>query len=632
MINRRALWALLLLSASAFTRGAQAQQEAESKDVPDPSASGEIGVAAQAEGSATLGGPEGAAEASVPAAAPVEPVPEPEPPPPPPTSADPAAPPPPPTFAVKGFLRMQAGVFVPLISEGFSAFDNEAYVFSGSGERLMRTAMKCDPVETPNMPCYALEHGQESGSLSMGRGVLQLDGTWTPSDSVSVRGVLRGVRSMELPGDEWAQIPVLSEEREERRQLAKEWVLDNYYNELDVRQLYVDAKASDALSFRIGRQLWRETGQYRLLDVVNPANETWHFGPLESWEDTRTPLWMLSTLIKFPSINHSLELLWVPLIDRPRDTVTAPLSVVGAWGIPFSNTPSPFIVGRKVFDYPGRTPGDMRGGLHWKGNLGEAARYSLLYYYTHQMSPPIPVSLNERLLDPATMLYDSQFLEKLTLEFPRQHLVGASFEYAFEAPVGVPTKPFGTPGGLVAKLELLAELNHTYPVRTDSDSISGGRRADPMQPGHWFFEPEEKVVTSYAISLTRPTMITALNADMPFLLVAQFVHTMVPGLDEVKDAQLTEIPGYNEYEIMKHQLKAAVAIATIYMKGFLVPKLVGGLVFPDSGFYSLDLGINLSPKLGFHLTATDFFGTNGYERLGLFRDRDEVNLSATLQF
>jgi hypothetical protein len=627
---RTALVALLLSATPAFTRVALAQEAAEPKPAQAPA---DPAAAPDADPGAALDAPVISAEAAAaaaPAPATADHAPAPEPPPE-PASAEPA-PAAAPVFAVKGFFRLQAGVFVPLISDGFSARKNEAYVFSGSGARLTRTSQTCDPVQTPNMPCYALDHGKEAGDLSMGRGTLQLDGTWTPSDSFALRTVVRGVRAMELPADEWAQIPTLSDDPTERRQLAREWVHQNYYNELDLRQLYFDARVSEALSFRVGRQLWRDTGQYRLLDVVNPANETWHFGPLESYEDTRTPLWMLTSQMKLASIDHSLELIWVPLVDRPRDTVTAPLSVVGAWGLPYSNTPSPFVVGNKVFDYPGRSPADMRAGLHWKGDVSEHARYSLLYYYTHQIGLPIPSYFDERLLDATLGLYDSNYLERLILKFPRQHLAGASFEYAFEAPVAVPTKPFGVPGGLVAKLEALIEANKTYPVRTDSDTISGGRRPDPMRPGRWYFEPEEKLVTSYALSLSRPTMIPALNAEMPFLFVGQFIHNIVPGLDEREDAQLTEIPGFNEYEILQHQMKLALAVATIYMRGFLVPKVVGGFVFPDSGFYSLDLGVNLSPRFGMHLTATDFFGADAYQRLGLFRDRDEVNLSMTVQF
>ena len=82
---------------------------------------------------------------------------------------------------------------------------------------------------------------------------------------------------------------------------------------------------------------WGEIGQYRLLDVVNPSNDTWHFGPLESFEDTRIPLWIVKGLVEFPSIDHSLEIVWLPGIDRPQDMVTVPLSFVGAWGPPRSN-------------------------------------------------------------------------------------------------------------------------------------------------------------------------------------------------------------------------------------------------------------------------------------------------------
>lgn len=544
------------------------------------------------------------------------------------------------SVVVKGYMKLQSGFFVPLISDGFKARKTQAYQYSGAGMSLTNTGQTCDPVEIPLHPCYPIDHGQEAGSLSMGRGTLQLELDWTPTAAVTLHTTSRGVRAVELPADEWAQIPELSEIPAERRELAKDWVLENYYNEFEIfHKLYVDARISDWFSFRIGRQFWSGTGKYQLLDVVNPKNDTWHFGPLESFEETRTPLWMLSTLFEISSIKHSLELFWVPLIvvplvDYPRDTVTAPLSLVGAWGIPYTSTPSRFMVAEKVFEYPGERFEDMRAGAHWKGNLGSQMRYSLLYYYTHQLSPPIPVSFDQRIIDFDLRMADNAYLERLILQFPRQHIVGLSYEFAFESPIDVITPPFGTPAGLVAKLEATVEPDRTYAVNSDANSITGGRHQDP-DPNlfyRYYFEPKEQTVVNYGLTLTRPTMIGFLNPGAPFFLMAQFKHTLVPTYDEAKDSILVEIPGYNNYKVETNLMQVAFAVATIYMKGFLVPKVIGALVFPDSAFYSLDLGINFSAKVGIHLVATDFIGSDPYKRLGLFRDRDEFNMSLTCRF
>jgi len=541
-----------------------------------------------------------------------------------------------PALTVKGYLKVQTGLFVPLISDGFDARENQAAEYmrvAGAIRPLNRT---CDPVETPNRPCYALDHGQEAGSLSMGRGTLQLQIDWTLSQAVSLHTTSRGVRATELEADEWAQIVEIADDPADRRDVAKRWVLDNHYNEFDLfRTLYVDARAAEWLSFRIGRQFWSGTGKYQLLDVVNPKEETWHFGPLESFEETRTPLWMVTSQIDMSTINHSLELFWVPLIvvpvvDDERDTVTVPLSLVGAWGIPVTNTPSPFITTKKVFEYPGNRFEDMRAGVHWKGNLGSHLRYSLLYYYTHQQSPPIP-AYYDYIHDDRTQTIDNTELERLILRFPRQHIAGMSWEFAFEGPVDKVTPPFGTPLGLVAKLEATVEPDKTYAVRTDSaDSISGGGYLDPNLYYRNHFLPEELLVVNYGVSLTRPF----LNPTVPVLLVGQFKHTLVPGYDEQdpKHAILVEIPGYDNYRVENSLMQVSFAVVAVTLKGFLVPKVIGALVLPDSGFYSLDLGINFSPSVGIHLVATDFFGENPYERLGLFRDRDEVNISLTGRF
>jgi hypothetical protein len=217
-----------------------------------------------------------------------------------------------PSVSVNGHLKLQTGVFVPLISDAFQPHENEAYVYSGAGSSLRRTDQTCDPVERPNRPCYAVDHGQKPGSLSMGRGTLQLEGDWTPSEAVILHAIVRGVRSVKLEADEWAQPPRLLPDPAERRQYAMDWAHENYYTELEIRELYIDTDAFELLSLRIGRQqvAWGEIGQYRLLDVVNPSNDTWHFGPLESFEDTRIPLWMVKALVDFSSIEHNLELIW----------------------------------------------------------------------------------------------------------------------------------------------------------------------------------------------------------------------------------------------------------------------------------------------------------------------------------
>ena len=65
-----------------------------------------------------------------------------------------------------------------------------------------------------------------------------------------------------------------------------------------LREAYIDAKLKDApVSFRIGRQqvIWGESDQFRLMDIWNPLDVTWHFQQ-ESWDNIRIPLWLAKGL------------------------------------------------------------------------------------------------------------------------------------------------------------------------------------------------------------------------------------------------------------------------------------------------------------------------------------------------
>ncbi len=538
-----------------------------------------------------------------------------------------------PTLRVNGYIQTQTGVFVPLGLDGifnkdraFQDHKNRAYekiTLGGSNDQVQYDS-PCDPAVTPTRACQPVDHGGRAGSASMLRGTLQLEADWTPFEELNIHGVLQGVRALALSQDYWAQPPKYFDV-EDRPQ----WVLDNQYNRFDLREIYLDYYMTDNLSFRIGRQqvTWGETGQYRLLDVINPVDTTWHFGPLESFQDTRIPLWIAKMLIEFPAIEHNLELVWVPGFDRPEDSVTVPLSFVGAWGLPATNTPSPFMILEKKFMYPSQDmPDSMRGGFRWKGNLGKRISYSLVYYYTHQLSPPVPVAydlapvMNPTTGEPFDGIFDNDTMKTLYLDFPRQHITGFTFEYTFDNPIG-----------MVAKLETAIEPDRTFP-RT---STSPNKTVDMNYENYtqrYQFNPVQKPVISYAVVLMRPTMIRWLNPTQNFLFLVQWMHTIIPDISDVEAIDLVNIPGFNDYTIKTHSWKLVGVMRTSYFHGFFTPKVVGAYVHPQSGFVTTAFDFRIKDHWRVQLSLTDFFGKDPYRAVGLLRDRDEVNLRVRFQF
>ena len=511
---------------------------------------------------------------------------------------------------------MQAGVFAPLASSGFQDYRNLAMQEVDPNAQFVldpKLVRPCDPVKTPTKYCFPKDHGGKAGKPSMMRATLQLMADWKATEKISIHAVVRVVGSLKLDVDEYAQPSKLGV-GVDRREYNRDWAWRNYYNEVDLREFYVDVEATRWLSFRIGRQqvTWGDIGSYRLLDVVNPTNSTWHFGPLESFEDTRIPLWILKTFIEIKDWDQSLEVVWVPAIDRDEDLVTTPLTFVGAWGLPLSNTPSPHLIHEKKMMYPGNVIEDQRIGFRWQGSITPAASYSLVYYYTHQLSPPIPLYFD---LDPNSPTND---ITTLYLGFPRQHIAGFTFDYAFENPIG-----------MVAKFEMSIEPDHTYPRKSKGYRFM---KPDDNIPNRYHFEPIEKPTVNYAVQLMRPTMIRWLNPTSNILFVGQFMHTMIPTLTRLERRELTTVPGFNDYELQKHSYTGVFVMATNYLHGLLSPRMTAAYVHPKSGFISGALSVRIGPHWRIRLQVTDFFGHDQYRGVGLFRDRDEINLRVRCQF
>ncbi len=533
------------------------------------------------------------------------------------------------SVTLNALIKTQAGLFVPLASNGFSPHENVAV----SRTNPLFDDGPCDPVTTPSKPCYPSDHGKEPGSLSIARATLQIEAHWDFSSKLALHAIMRGVRSAPLEADEYAQVPRTLEAESgqdvgaARRAYAKAWAHETYYNQFDLREFYLDALPTHWLAFRVGRQqvAWGETGSFRLLDVVNPIDSTWHFGPLEAFEDQRIPLWMALTTIDVTLLSGALELLYIPGLDRRRDMVTPPLTNVGAWGLPYSNQPSTYRVGFKDFRYPGGElhPRNMRYGARWKGDLFDHTSYSFVYMYTHMQTPVLQYADQHQQTQsdgtPIPGVFSADFVDRAVLNYPRQHIAGLSLEHTLDSPFG-----------LTMRFEGAVEPNRSYSQRTDTAGT-----ANP-KTGRISYNPARKAVVSYALVLQRPTMIRWLNPTQNFLLVAQFMHTAVPGVDDVKDNDYVQLIGYNDWRIQRHSYTVVFFATTNYFRGIFTPRLTAVYMpnpyYKDSGFVSLDLGFRIGPHYRVNVMATDFVGKDPYRDIGLFRDRDEIHASATVLF
>jgi hypothetical protein len=111
-----------------------------------------------------------------------------------------------------------------------------------------------------------------------------------------------------------------------------------------LREAYVDLKLQDLpLSFRIGRQqvIWGESDQFRLMDIWNPLDLSWHLVH-EPFEELRVPMWLIKGLYDFDEIgpvsNAFFELVYNPF-DFHAGTKASFLP--HPWGAPFPDPTRP---------------------------------------------------------------------------------------------------------------------------------------------------------------------------------------------------------------------------------------------------------------------------------------------------
>ncbi len=566
------------------------------------------------------------------------------------------------TFVLTGYVSTQFGLFLDP-EKGDSEWWNFRELVINPETKLPEYKWaKKQPTLSNGMPNdsyreFPTRHGDKFLTPSMLRSTLMLEADWNPLDDVNVHAIFRGVRSLQVTSDSEAQPPIPGAVSDKAS-----WVRENFYTENDLREIYVTAFPTDWWTLKIGRQQvsWGEIGQYRLLDVVNPSDTTWHFGTFESFEDTRIPLYMLNTTFDMAPIDSSLDIVWIPMLDERSNFVTTPLTLVGAWGLPLAPVQddkgiAKEKIARKIFEYPENKLENSRVGARWKGSLFDGDfNYTLVYFYGHQLTPPIPKYYISRAPIPYRDLHGEfqAFPDEGTdvyLYFPRQHTAGFSFEFSLDNPIGAavrveaaiePWRVF--PTNSLETSALAIERGELYKAgKLDEEAVPKLNDQDHTKsylgtPGvdNWasktYFRQREKHVVNYAVQIMRPTMIRFLNPTQNVMVVGQLMHSVV--LDYSDADRLIDVPGYDSSKTREHDIKLIMVMFTNYLNGMLVPKLSVIYALPQDAIISAGLGIVLGNHWRLNFAGNVFIGENPYRGVGLFRDRDEVNATVLYQF
>jgi hypothetical protein len=106
-----------------------------------------------------------------------------------------------------------------------------------------------------------------------------------------------------------------------------------------LREAYIDTKFRDIpLTLRTGRQqvIWGESDNFRLGDIWNPLDFTWH-AQQDSWEQLRIPMWLIKGLWDFGQLGP-LSNAFLEVVYNPGDYHATKLAFLPRpWSVPYPN-------------------------------------------------------------------------------------------------------------------------------------------------------------------------------------------------------------------------------------------------------------------------------------------------------
>ena len=474
----------------------------------------------------------------------------------------------------------------------------------------------------------------DRGTLSMQRNTLWLEGHYAAASWLSAHTTLRGTLSSSLDADRDANItpdsPTLNPRQRMKSQFYDEMMLRKM-----VREAYVDLYPVDLLSFRLGRQqvAWGETGSFRMLDVINPIDNSWHFSSLESFEDVRLPLWMAKAMVAVPWLNGDLEGVFVPALDKKADYSNIDPPQESAWYVHISpqdrGPANAFSVRnmRAIHHRPGERIEDSRFGARWKGGYDKLG-YSLVWYQNHMLSGTSErIDSQNYVRDVLTSGFNTSVFSRSPAElhyiYPKNTIFGGSVEYPFEYPTAT-----------LARVEYVYEPHRLFPVSSQKARLGNLLVLGPCPaaciPRETFLNPVRREQHGFALVLERQTFIPFLNPNESFFVQAQLFERWVPNLKSQE--MLLQASSYEDAPLKQWNTTAVLAVLGKYRHGTVLPQVVAAMDPEGSGFGQVSMGLVLGNYVRVTTGYNYFWGHSSFTGFGFLRDRDEVFIKTRLQF
>ena len=371
----------------------------------------------------------------------------------------------------------------------------------------------------------------------------------------------------------------------------------NFAEQYDLWEGYLDLVRGPWF-FRVGRQnlAWGETDSFRLLDSINPLDNTFG-GPFEDLDDRRIPLWMLRSSYNLgrvgPVATLTLEGFWVP---GNWDARVAPIAPTGT---PYA-APEPASPLGKVFLTPGRTMSNSRWGVRIMGFVADNYNFAIAHYRTFLDAPSLRLSVGENPLDASVELkYEDVQITGGSLSFWESRtdtIIRTEVAWFWDEPVFIPeiNTPIWTPIPALPMIQIPQNGN----VR-------------------------KKDMLKWVIGLDKNFWIRPLNPTKTFFVTLQYFGTWVQDHDGRMRQPIPIYPAMDVYPAVKEVENLFTgAITTEYLQGNLAPTLA---VFYDvRGAWLVSPMVNyIFEPFRFMIQYTAVAGN--FTGIGMFRDRDQIS-------
>ncbi|MEW6443741.1 MAG: DUF1302 family protein, partial [bacterium] len=408
---------------------------------------------------------------------------------------------------------------------------------------------------------------------------------------------------------------------------------DEFKQGYDLWEAYADFSRGPVF-VRLGRQnlAWGETDIFRLLDYINPLDNTFG-GPFEDLDDRRIPLWMARSSVNLglvgPISSLTVEGFFVPGKWDARVAPQAWLPNGNPYGAPVPRLLVPSL--RNIA--PDREWSESRWGGRIQGLIGANLNVAVAHYKTFlDMATPKSVVVGN-----PPLLADLNALQ-LHWEYPEVQITGASMNYwesmtdivfrgevamFWQEPVFIPQINNSTLFG--PQLELPPEVLDAMEGLLGVDIRDLGLNGIPIEPQGG--KIPKKNILRYMLGFDKQIWIRPLNKVNTFFISGQYFGQYIPEYDDRMAIPALVYPSLKKYvPVSEFEHVFTALINTMYMKGNLQPQVACA--------YDLKGAILLQPSVNFVYEPFRFmvqYSTimGSFANFGLFRDRDQVAVALT---